>query len=181
MRLSGIDRRDTLAETRENMRILRFAAALLICLLCNAFASAQQPLDRAFVVDALKLALSVDKQQGSSGDPIVIQYTYTNSSKQELSLPDEPLVWNVQREDGNQVLDSPEGQKRKEARAHRSPQTLSVSPAIGPGANLSYKEVISNLFVMNDPGAYLISVRVAISDGKGTDFIKSNTIRIEVR
>lgn len=75
--------------------------------------------------------------------------------------------------------DTPEGLRRKEV--HRYPQTIVVSPLVAAGTSLTSEETISNLYVMNKPGVYFVSVEEAVADEEGTDYIKSNTLRITIR
>jgi hypothetical protein len=120
-----------------------------------SFACAQQQIDRTFIVNALKLELSTEKLNFVPNEPVIIKYAYTNTSKVALDLPTEPLVWTVRREDGKSVAETPEGRRRK---GPRGADTVVVSPAVGAGASLTHEETLSGLYVMNEPGAFFISV-----------------------
>ena len=144
----------------------------------HTFACTQQQIDRTFIVNALKLELSTEKLNFVPNEPVIIKYAYTNTSKVALDLPTEPFVWTVRREDGKPVVETPEGRRRK---APRGADTVVVSPAVGAGASLTHEETLSGLYVMNEPGAYFIRVEVAVPDGKGTAFIKSNMLRITIK
>src|ERR1700733_2954384 len=158
------------------MRSLK-ASCALICLWCFAFASSQTAHDRAFIANAFRISISADKLIFKSGDPVVIRFTITNTSKEALYLPWEPLVWSVRREDGKIPSDTPEGKQRKDS--PRAPQTIVVTRILSAGESIASEETISTLYAINEPGAYDVTVEEVVGDLKGTAYIRSNTLRIK--
>ena len=144
-----------------------------------SFASAQIEHDRQYLVHALTINLSTDKSVLALSDPVIVKITTTNNSKDALDLPSGPASWSIRRADGKTVPDSPEGRKRNDAR--RTPQTVVVTQLLEPGASVTGEETISNLYQMNNAGVYLVTLELPVSDGRDTDFIKSNTLRITIR
>jgi hypothetical protein len=162
------------------MRSLKSLCAL-ICLWCFVSASAQTVTvhDRTFIANAFRISISADKLLFKTSDPVVIKFTITNTSKEALYEPAEPLVWSVCREDGKIPSDTPEGKQRKDS--HRDPQTIVVERILSAGEIIASEETISKLYAINEPGAYDVTVEEAVGDLKGTAYIKSNTIRIIIR
>ena len=162
------------------MRSLKSLCAL-ICLWCFVSVSAQTVTvhDRTFIASAFRISISADKLIFKTGDPVVIKLTITNTSKEALYLPPEPLVWSVRREDGKIPSDTPEGKQWKDS--HRTPDTIVVDRIVSAGASIASEETISNLYAISEPGAYDVTVVDAVADLKGTDYIKSNTLRITIR
>ena len=162
------------------MRSLKSLCAL-ICLWCFVSVSAQTVTihDRTFIANAFRISIYADKLILKTSDPVVIKITITNTSKEALSEPPEPLVWSVRREDGKIPSDTPEGKQRKDS--HRYPQTIVVERILSAGQTLASEEIISNLYAINEPGAYDVTVEEAVGDLKGTAYIKSNTLRITIR
>jgi hypothetical protein len=52
------------------------------------------------IANAFKIRISADKLILKAIDPVIMKFTITNTSKEALSLPTEPLLWSVGREDG---------------------------------------------------------------------------------
>lgn len=144
-----------------------------------SFAIAQQGHDRNFIVNAFTIKLSAQTLTVPVGEPVVVTVTITNTSKESLDLPSEPLVWRVRLADGKSAADTAEGLRRKQAR--HFPQTMVVTPLLKAGASIIRKETVSNLYEMTEPGVYLVSTDEAISDQHGTDYLKSNALRIIIR
>jgi hypothetical protein len=160
------------------MRVHTVLCALFFSLGCISLSAAQEEINRTFIVNALKLTLSVDELALTANAPVIIKATYTNTSKVELDLPTEPLVWKVRREDGKPVTETEQGKRRK---GPRSAQTIVVSRVIAPGDTLAGEETISNLYHMEEPGVYFLNALAVIYDSEGQDYIKSNTIRIMIK
>ena len=51
---------------------------------------------------------------------------------------------------------------------------------LSAGESIASEEAISNLYAISEPGAYDVTVVDAVADLKGTDYIKSNTLRITI-
>jgi hypothetical protein len=158
------------------VRIQRAIGAVLLCLGCASLVSAQR-VEREFIVNAIKIKLSTDQPTLPINDPVVIKFTITNTSKVELPVAG-GFYWIVRREDGKPVADATEGARRKEAR--RASQSMSVPLGLAPGASSNQQETLSKLYVMDEPGVYLVSMWIGVNDEIKTDFIKSNTIRVTI-
>jgi hypothetical protein len=150
--------------------------ALLLCLGCTSLVSAQR-VEREFVVNAVKIKLSTDRPIVPINDPVIIKFTITNTSKVELPIAGD-FDWIVRREDGKPVADSPEGVRRKEAR--RAARSMNVPLGLEAGASSNQEETLSKLYVMSEPGVYLVSLWIEVTDEIKTDFMKSNTLPITI-
>lgn len=159
------------------MRIHIAIGALLLCLGCTSFVSAQR-VERKFIVNAVKIKLSTDKPIVADNDPVIIRFTITNTSKVELPVAG-GFDWIIRREDDKRVADAPEGARRKEAK--RAAQSMSVPLYLAPGASTNQEETLSKLYVMSEPGVYQVSLWIGVNDEIKTDFIKSNTLRITIQ
>ncbi|HZD75944.1 MAG TPA: hypothetical protein VE218_02995, partial [Acidobacteriaceae bacterium] len=115
-----------------------------------SFAIAQQEHDRKFIVNAFTIKLAAQTLTVPVGDPVVVTVTITNTYKESLYLPSEPLVWLVRLEDGKWAADTAEGLRRKEAR--HFPQTIVVTPLVKAGGSITTEETVSNLYEMTEPG-----------------------------
>jgi hypothetical protein len=151
-------------------------SALLLCLGCTSLVSAQR-VEREFIVNAVKIKLSTDQPIVPVNDPVIIKFTITNASKVELPIAG-GFDWIVRREDGKPVADAPEGVRRREVR--RAAKSMSVPLGLAPGASSSQEETLSKLYVMSEPGVYLVSLWIGVTDEIKTDFMKSNTLRITI-
>jgi hypothetical protein len=158
------------------MKIYVAIGMLLLCLGCSSLAFAQR-VEREFIVNAIKIKLATDQPVVSIGDQVIVKFTFTNTSNVELPIT--RWDWMVSRENGKPVTHAPEGMRRMEAR--RAAQSVNVPLYLGPGASNSQEETLSKLYVMNEPGVYLVSLRIEVTDKAKTDFIKSNTLRITVQ
>jgi len=124
----------------------------------------------------MKIKLSADKSTLASKDPVTIRYTLTNTSKVEI--PTAELYWIVDREDGKPVADAPEGARRKEAR--RAARSMNVVVSLGAGDSKTVEETLSKLYVMDEPGVYIVSAEMGFNDEIKTHFVKSNPLRITI-
>ena len=157
---------------------------MIVCLLVLSCcyispAVAQEKVDRAFVANAIKIKLSVSNPSFSLGESVTVTITVANTAKQPLHLPNTLYDWTVRREDGGTVSETPEGRKRSESRL--GARTMNVTGSLDAGQSVSMKENLSQLYLMDSPGVYLVGAAQAMTDGTGTDYIKSNTLRITIQ
>ena len=158
------------------MRTQTAMGALLLCLGCASFVPAQR-VEREFMVSAIKIKLSTDQPTLHINDPVIVKFTVKNTSKVDLPIAG-AFNWIVRREDGKPVTDTPEGVRREKAK--RAAQSMNVPLGLAPGASSNQEETLSKLYVMTEPGAYLVSLWIGVTDGVKTDFMKSNTLRITI-
>jgi hypothetical protein len=152
--------------------------ALLLCLGCTSLVSAQRA-EREFVVNAIKITLSTDRSTLLINDPVIIKFTITNTSKVELPVAGD-FEWIVRREDGKPVSETAESLRWKNIQ-RRTPRSLNVPLGLEAGASSNQQETLSKLYVMTDPGIYLVSLWVGVTDETKTDFIKSSTLRVTIQ
>jgi hypothetical protein len=112
------------------------------------------------------------------GDPVIIKFTIANTSKVGLPIAG-TFDWIVRREDGRPVADAPEGVRRKEAK--RAARSLNVPLYLAAGGSSKQEETLSKLYLMSEPGVYLVSLWIGVTDEIKTDFMKSNALRITIR
>jgi hypothetical protein len=131
------------------------------------------------MLGAIQTKLSVDKSVFLQGDPVTVKVNVTNTAKEALYLPTASYDWSVLREDGNLVKDTPEGLARKKSRG--SLKTVNVSVQLDAGKSITTEENIGDLYLMDSPGIYLVSLQQEVSDESGTGYIGSNTLRITIK
>jgi hypothetical protein len=162
------------------VKIRTATCALLFCMACLSFGLGQNKKhDRAFMINAFTMKLSADKVTFTAGEPVTVKVTMTNTTKETLYMPNTQWEWSVLREDGKPVADTPEGLKIKAARGAST--TMNVSIPLAAGASYPVEGNLAELYVMTEPGAYLVSVQQKVRDESGSDYIRSNTIRITIQ
>jgi hypothetical protein len=161
------------------MKISTTASVLVLCLGCVSLVSPQEKHGREFTLGAIKTKLSADKSVFLHGGPVTVKVTVTNTAKEALYLPTTPYAWSILREDGNPVKLTPEGLERK--KSHHSLTTMIVSVQLDAGKSITTEENIADLYFMDSPGIYLVSVQQEVRDESGTGYIGSNTLRITIK
>jgi hypothetical protein len=161
------------------MRGLRITSAFLLCVGFVSLSMAQQRQTVANTVTSLKLTLSARKVIWTSKEPVVIQATVTNSASETLTLPATKYEWSVRREDNRPVLDTPTGALWRK-HLHDA-QTIVVTGPLDAGKSLTTEETVADLFTMDEPGVYLVSVRQEVSAENETQYLSSNILRITIQ
>jgi len=58
---------------------------------------------------------------------------------------------------------------------------MNVAVELGAGQSASVEQNLSQLYVMESPGVYLVSAECSVGDETGIDYIKSNILRITIQ